>query len=547
MKSTKSRGLDEAILQGIASGIVITDSRGIITQTNRAMEKVFHLERKKVIGKLFWEIFPSWEDENLQKIVLKVLKTGEPYQNERIRYLSMEEASEPGEHTGCPFPEIVFSANINPIFKSERRIIGAVVVLDNLTDKVRLEEHLLKVNEELQKANRVKSDFLSMVSHEMRTPLTLIKMYTSMMADRKLGELTPKQEKALEVMNRRCRNLSDMIGDLLDLSRIEAGNIEMDFEPMDLRKHISLAAANLGYRVLEKELGLFIELEDDLPPVWADRDKFHRVMSNLLENAVKFTDEGGQIRVVAKSWKGGGKGQDGEWVLISVADTGIGIARQEFDKIFQKFYQVDGSDTRKHGGTGLGLSIAKEIVELHNGRIWVESEEGKGTTFFFTLPFAHNGAAVTKFKHVPSFSSEGAVPEQDKQSVSAHGKVTVLLIDDDEDFLAMMNEALEPDAFALHRSNNGIKALDMICGGLKPDIILLDITMPKVSGYELCKILKGLSATHHIPIVMLTASGQEEHIRKGYDAGASGYLVKPFNLDELKSCMDELLTEKAKS
>ena len=533
MKRTPNRSLDEAILQGITSGIIVTDRRAIIIKINRALEKNFHIRQPEVIGKPFWNLFPSWEGENLRDVIMKVLKTGEAYQNERINF----------SHTNTA-EQIVFSATINPIFKSERKILGTVTVLENLTDTVRLEEHLLKVNEELQKANRVKTDFLSMVSHEMRTPLTLIKMYTTMMADKKLGDLTSKQEKALEVMNRRCKNLNDMISDLLDISRIEAGAIDMEFEPLDLSKNITLAAASLGYRVLEKDITLFIDIEPDIPPLWADRDKFHRILTNLLENALKFTDNGGAIRIQAKHWRTTTDEYE-DCAIISVSDTGIGIPRSEFNKIFQKFYQVDGSDTRKHGGTGLGLSIAKEIVELHKGRIWVESELGKGSAFHFILPFADKGEAAPKLRSVPPIAAELISEEEFILPQLTPEKTTILLVDDDEDFLSMMSEALGAE-FSLHPAVNGIEALDKLCSGIKPDVIILDITMPKISGYDLCLILKELGTTKHIPVIMLTASGQEWNIQKGYEAGASGYLVKPFNMDELKEQIAKLITKKEK-
>ncbi|MEW5945330.1 MAG: ATP-binding protein [bacterium] len=526
--------LNEAVIESIASGVVVVDTDGTITQINRAVETNSRVSRSAAVGKPFWDVFPGWEGEDLRRLMRRVMDEGAVYVNER--------AHVPAADGGEP---LVINVNIQPIRDAALKTAGALVVIDYLSDKVLLEEHLLRVNEELQRANKVKTEFLSMVSHELRTPLTLIKMYTSMMADRKLGALTPKQEKALSVMGRRCENLNDMINDLLDLSRIETGQMEMEFGKTRLAPIISATIEAFEPAIAEKELSLHVEIEDDLPPVFADPDKLSRALGNLIENAVKFTDEKGAVTVTGKRMRTE-ETPGGDYALVSVSDTGTGIPASEFSKIFQKFYQVDGSDTRKHGGSGLGLSIVREIVELHGGSVWLESEPGKGSTFYLTVPFFREDfqglSLPSRKKTGPDLAHEPPASAVEKRKTV--GKI--LLIDDDEDFLDMMNEVLSLDGYVVERASDGIEGLGKIFDGDLPDLILLDITMPRISGYDLCRFIRMTEAAKDLPVLMLTAAGHEEQIARGYEVGASGYLVKPFELEDFLETVKSLNARREK-
>lgn len=523
-KSQNPAEFFEAVIENIGNGIVVFGADGRISNVNRAFEAQSGVARGEAEGRFLWEVFPSWDGEDIREVARRILENGQTYENERV-YLAAE-----GDKP------LVANVIICPFGNPDGRTRSAVALIDYISDKVQLEEHLIRVNEELYRANRAKMDFLSMVSHELRTPLTLIKMYTALLSEGKLGPLTPKQVKALEVMERRCNSLNKLIGDLLDLSRIEAGGAGMELTRVSLHRAIMTAVANFEHSILEKKIDLIVRVAPELPDVTGDHDKLQRLISNLVENAVKFTEPGGRIVVEAKAAEDSGEGGEGERALVSVSDTGIGIPESEFTRIFERFYQVDGSDTRKHMGSGLGLTIAKQIVELHNGQMWLESKEGQGTAFYFTLPVNRRDAA-------PEAPVEKAAARRAPAEAAAPGAAgaRVLLIDDDQDFLEVVEDLLRSGGFQIETATDGVRGLDRALSLPPPEVILLDVTMPRLSGYDLCRFLKSMESTRGIPVMMLTAAGQEEQVTLGYEAGASGYLVKPFEIPEFEAELKRIL------
>ncbi len=244
----------------------------------------------------------------------------------------------------------------------------------------KVNQQLLDSNISLQKANEVKDTFLSTVSHELRTPLTSIIGNVSMMLEGVTGEISDDQRECLEVVLRRGRNLQNLIADLLSISRIDARRIELKERYIDPGKELRGVEEVFSERLKESQIELQIYVDPETPHVYADRDRINQVLFNLIGNAIKFTPRGGRISVQAV------RDESENAVRFSVSDTGIGIPRDEQKRIFERFYQVDKHDTRGYGGTGLGLAICKELIELHGGRIWVESEKDKGSAFHFTLP-----------------------------------------------------------------------------------------------------------------------------------------------------------------
>lgn len=244
----------------------------------------------------------------------------------------------------------------------------------------KVNQQLLDSNIKLQKANEVKDTFLSTVSHELKTPLTTIIGYVSMMLEGVLGHVDEEQKQALAVVLRRGRNLQDLIADLLSLSRLDAGRMELRRRYLDLAQELRNVEEVFHERLRESGLQILLGIPDRIPRVNADSERLAQILFNLVGNAIKFTPENGAITIRVSH------PPDAGHVIISVADTGIGIPESELGHIFERFYQVDRRDGREFPGTGLGLAISKELVELHGGRIWVESREGRGSTFSFTLP-----------------------------------------------------------------------------------------------------------------------------------------------------------------
>jgi signal transduction histidine kinase len=240
---------------------------------------------------------------------------------------------------------------------------------------------LEKANEELRKVDQIKSEFVSIASHELRTPLSAIKNSVQLILQGKTGEINEHQKKFLAMADRNITRLTNILNDLLNLSRIESGRIEMKFEELDVRVPIEFVLSSLQPQAQGKSIRLKMELQDELPTVYGDRDKLEQILTNLVGNSMKFTPEEGEISVSARIFE-----QDGHMMAVSVKDSGIGIPEDQLTKVFEKFHQVEGSLQRSVSGTGLGLAITKGLVEAHQGTIWAESELGKGSTFTFTLP-----------------------------------------------------------------------------------------------------------------------------------------------------------------
>lgn len=252
-----------------------------------------------------------------------------------------------------------------------------------LVQNTRLYEKIWHANQELERLNQVKTEFVSIVSHELRTPMTAIKGFVDIVLSEEAGPLAPQQKKFLRIAHNSIDRLTMLISDLLDLSRIESGKMKMDLFATRMEKILQESAETYHTTILSKKMQFSLEMDKKLPEILADEARIKQVIDNLLSNAMKFTPEGGQIKISA--------GDMGDYILVAVSDTGPGIKKEDQEKIFEKFYQVDSSLTRQIGGTGLGLAICKSIIEMHGGRIWVESEPGKGSTFRFLMPrLRHN-------------------------------------------------------------------------------------------------------------------------------------------------------------
>lgn len=251
-------------------------------------------------------------------------------------------------------------------------------------------DQLEKANQELRRIDSMKSEFVSVASHELRTPLAAIKNAVQLVLKGTAGNINENQSKFLSMAERNINRLTNILNDLLNLSRIESGRIEMKFENIGLKGIIELTASSLKPHADGKSIKIDMEINEPLPPIYADPEKMEQILTNLIGNAIKFTPEGGRILIAAQFLPHDGKSGYGDRVTVSVKDTGIGIPSDHLDAIFEKFHQVESSLQRSVSGTGLGLAITKGLVEAHQGKIWVESVLGKGSTFTFSLPISQD-------------------------------------------------------------------------------------------------------------------------------------------------------------
>jgi len=259
---------------------------------------------------------------------------------------------------------IPYQAQVSSVLGSEGEVLGTVLALRDISKE--------------KEIDRMKSEFISVVSHELRTPLTSIKNAVNIILGGTAGEITQNQEKFLSLASRNIDRLAGIINDLLDLSKLEAGKVEMRFQEVDLNEPLDTVISSLRPQAENKSITISKEISVDLPKIYGDEDKIEQIFTNLINNAIKFTPDGGSIKTSARPLD--------DFIEISVKDTGIGIPEKELDHVFDKFHQISGSLTRKTGGTGLGLPITKRLIEAHKGEIRVESEVGKGSKFIFTLP-----------------------------------------------------------------------------------------------------------------------------------------------------------------
>ncbi len=459
-----------------------------------------------------------------------------------------------GTATASAKPSIINDVSISPFFSANPllpetrsqmvlplklgdRIIGAldiqsdklnafnpddVTVLQILADQIavaienaRSYELSQKALADIQEVDRLKSQFLANMSHELRTPLNSIIGFSRVILKGIDGPVNATQKQDLGAIYNSGQHLLALITDILDLSKIEAGKMDLQFGDVNLADLINSAMSTAVGLVKDKPITLFHSVPAEIPIVRADATRVRQVLINFISNAAKFTEKG-TITVEASLVEGS---QDSE-VMVTVADTGVGISLEDQAKLFQPFSQVDDSPTRKSGGTGLGLSISRSLIELHGGRIGLlRSEAGKGSTFFFTLP-------TRKEK-------TGSLP-----TTSPLDKV-VLSIDDDPQVIGLYERYLKPSGFRVVPLSNPKEAVEY-ARQLKPYAITLDVMMPEKDGWQVLQELKNNPETRRIPIIVCSILEEEE---KGFNLGAAEYLIKPFLQEELINTLNRLNSE----
>ncbi|MGA9119059.1 MAG: hybrid sensor histidine kinase/response regulator transcription factor, partial [Bacteroidota bacterium] len=421
----------------------------------------------------------------------------------------------------------------------------------HLQQKLKM-EHFQR--EHLAEMDRLKSRFFANISHEFRTPLTLILGPIQKWRERAHEE---DEKKDLSMAERSAHRLLRLINQLLDLSKLEAGATKLRAGRMNIVSLVKGFAYSFESSAGMRDIALNVCIEEEAIDVYCDRDLVEKIVSNLLSNAFKFTSRGGTVTVglnrsVASSSRQGREG-DEEKLVISVSDTGIGIPPDEVEKVFDRFYQVDASQTREHEGSGLGLALVKELVELHHGTIEVQSEVGKGTTFTVRLPMGRGHLKDDEIIEVP-IGPVTEVPEGEgtfvdkvsgeetkrSDSLQTNGeRPIVLVIEDNADVRSYIRDCLDL-VYQVREARDGLdgveKALEII-----PDLVISDVMMPKKDGYEVCRTLKLDEKTSHIPIILLTAKAASENKIEGLEIGADDYLIKPFEPKELLARVKNLI------
>ena len=405
------------------------------------------------------------------------------------------------------------------------------------------EEELKQANQDLKRLDQLKDEFLANTSHELRTPLNGIIGIAESLIDGATGQLPQQTRFNLAMIISSGRRLSNLVNDILDFSKLRHKNIELQLKPVDLHAITNLVITLSQPLTQNKNLKLINKISTEFPAAKADENRLQQILHNLIGNAIKFTPSG-VVEVSAEVMEYSpldleNNAEVDPYLTLTISDTGIGIPEDKFEQIFESFEQAEGSTAREYGGTGLGLAVTQKLVELHGGKIWVESQVGVGSKFIFTLPiYTENFIkespscflnTIQDYSDIDNkIDSKNNFKKTDKSQ-----KIKVLIVDDEPINLQVLVNTLSLQNYAITQASQGEEALALVENGYKPDIVLLDVMMPKMTGYEVTQKLREHFPTTELPILLLTAKSQVQDIVTGLSVGANDYLTKPIAKDEL--------------
>jgi len=463
-----------SLFESNIDAIMTTDPSGIITDVNKQMEVLTDCTRDELIGAPFKNYFTNADRaETGIKLVLR---------EKKVTNYELTARARDGVET-------VVSINATTFYDRDRKLQGVFAAARDVTERKRLDQVLQEKNIELEsaravaeKTNLTKSDFLANMSHELRTPLNAVIGFSEVLQDQMFGDINEKQQEYVNNILTSGRHLLSLINDILDLSKVESGKMELELSVFSLRDSLDASMMMLKEKALKGGLELTLDLAPEADvQIEADQRKLKQILFNLLSNAVKFTPAAGTVHLSAV--------RDGDFIQVTVRDTGIGINEEDIPKLFHPFTQLESVYTKGFEGTGLGLALTRQLVELHFGRIWVESEFGTGSSFSFSLPVKQ------------AASDEKSPPRQ--AAVPGHGS-TVLVIEDDPLTLAALENVLLRKGYRALRASNGKDGVEMAQRNA-PDLIVLDLVMPGMSGFEVADRLGTDAVAANVPILVLTS------------------------------------------
>lgn len=492
------------VLEALPVAVFVADASGKPYYANRASHEI-----------LGQGIVNAAPDQIAQVYQAYVAGTDQLYPTDRlpiIRAVAGHRAHVTDLEIHTPERTIPVEVWAAPVLDAEGRVTWGIAAFSDTTEQRRAEADLRQAKEAAEAANYAKSDFLAKMSHELRTPLNSIIGFSEMLQDESFGTLNEKQRRYVGNVLTSGRNLLQLINDILDLSKVEAGHMELMLAEFDIEAALAEVQVIVGTLVNKKQVTLEVEVEDHLPTLRADQGKVKQVLYNLLSNAIKFTPPGGRIRLTARRALEIEARERGEWIEIAVADTGIGIRPEDQERVFGEFEQVNSGYTRSQEGTGLGLALSRRLVELHGGWIWVESEIGAGSTFRFVLPSARQPG--------PQYAAPpdgGAEP--------ADGRPLILIVEDDGPARELIAQQLVEAGYRVAQAATGGQAV-ALAKELQPAGITLDILLPDGDGLDVLAQLKSLTETRDIPVLVVSITENQE---LGLSLGAVDWVMKPLN------------------
>jgi len=405
----------------------------------------------------------------------------------------------------------------------EEKVVERTAELRNAVSHIeKVNTSLRTANERLTEANQAKSEFLANVSHELRTPLNAVIGFSDLLRDRNVGRLSEQQHEFVRDIHESGEHLLRLINGILDLSKIEAGKMEVHREKFEVAGAARDAVAMVRPQAALKELRLGVDTKDVAALVLLDPGMFRQILLNLLSNAVKFTPSGGEVRVMVR--------REESDLILRVEDTGIGISAEDLKKVFDEFYQVDGSYSRTYSGTGLGLALVRKMIKMLDGDIEVDSAPGEGTRFKIRFPDAVLEEAPQRPKPKPAPADDRPVSNES----------TILVVEDNAVNRKLARNVLRSRGYRVLEATTGEEALKML-ERQRPDLVLMDLQLPGMDGLEVTRRIKRDPAISDLPVVALTAHVQEADERRALDAGCVGYITKPIRLAQFPKQVESYL------
>ncbi|MGD8597974.1 MAG: response regulator, partial [Anaerolineae bacterium] len=491
---------NQAVLSGIADGVIVFDNEGQAIVANPAIGRILELELDRILGSDIQALMGNDVRDEDQSMMLALLSDKEARRSS-VKF-------EWGAKT--------LSVSFAPVTDDIGHVTGTVAVFRDYTREAEID--------------RMKSDFVSIVSHELRTPLTSIKGYLDLLLMGTAGPLTMQQSSFLEIAKDNSIRLNSLVADLLDISRIESGRTELDLQVVSISDIVDNVATSLQQQFAERNLTLTLDIPPGLPEIFGDPKRIAQILINLLSNAYKYTVEGGAtVRARATTTA----------LQVDVTDSGVGISPQAKEKLFSRFFRANDPTVRQQPGTGLGLNITKSLVEMHGGKIWVESTPGVGTTFSFTLPLP---AGIVLQKAPDKLGAEDRVLIEPAGETEPEPAIPsgpwIMVVDDNEDVSQLFRLQLEKAGFRVTVVNQGSQVIQ-VARELRPELITLDLLMD-VDGLAVLRELQSDPGTAEIPVIIVSVISEPE---KGLALGAADYLVKPLEENQLLNCVHRVLDQ----
>ena len=478
----------QAVLQSIGDGVMVFDQSRRVIVANPAVCAVLERGEADVLGHTISEVMGETVSLEDQAIIRSLIEGERPTRAGLKIFWGHKTVA-------------VSLATLDLPLAGQR---GSMVILRDITKEAQVDQ--------------MKNEFVSIVSHELRTPVTSIKGYVDLLAMGSAGAVTEAQRGYLDIIKTSADRLSEMVDELLDLSRIEAGKAQMRYQAVSLPRVLREVAVMLQKNFDERGIQLHLDILDDLPDVLADPGRLNQIVTNLLSNALKYTFEG-RVDVKARLVD--------DLVQVDVSDTGIGMTREDQAKLFTRFFRASTARAREISGTGLGLSITRSLIEMQGGRIWVESAVDQGSTFSFTIPTLPKPLA-----HMAPTEPSPAMMIRPRATPSK-----ILVVDDELPVALALRQQLEAGGYIALISTRGTDALPL-ARREQPDLILLDVTLPDADGFEVLQQIKRGAETRSIPVMITSAVPEEE---KGRALGAADCLVKPVGDHQLLTSVQRVL------